>query len=438
MTKNTSLGLYIHWPFCQSKCPYCDFNSHVREAIEPHIWQHALLTELEWVASRYRDLGRAGEGIYQKGRIHNKPVLGSIFFGGGTPSLMPPDMVTAILSKAAELFLFTEDIEITLEANPMSVEMMNFAALKAAGINRLSIGVQSLRDDNLHMLGRRHDSKQAVAAVELAAKIFTRYSFDLIYALPGQDIAAWEQELKEALRYAGGHISLYQLTVEPGTKFFHLQQAGRLQLPNEELAADLYMLTQEITEAVGVPAYEISNHASLGQYSRHNMNYWCGGEYIAIGAGAHGRWLLPIDENFKGGYIMTDIALNAITAKLDDCARDIRQKVATTNWRSPEKWLQQVQKYGHGLQDVAVLSRRQQIEEVILMGLRLRSGIYIDYMPEIVSNFAELWPEALLAGLQQEELIEISTNNLRVTEKGRLLLNSIIHTLCTNLLLAEK
>src|SRR5262252_8891286 len=265
-------GLYVHWPFCLSKCPYCDFNSHVREAIDHERWRDALLLELDHYAA-------------------DTPArrLTSIFFGGGTPSLMAPDTVAAVIERAARHWPFAPDIEITLEANPTSVEAGKFAGFRSAGVNRVSLGVQALNDADLKFLGRHHSAAEARAAIEIARRSFRRHSFDLIYARPGQSAAAWRAELAEAIALAGDHLSVYQLTIEPETVFGAAHRRGELQVPEEEDAAALYELTQELLGAAGLPAYEISNHARPGEESRHNLAYWRYRTYAGIGPGAHGR-----------------------------------------------------------------------------------------------------------------------------------------------------
>jgi putative oxygen-independent coproporphyrinogen III oxidase len=320
----TPFGLYIHWPFCKAKCPYCDFNSHVRASIDDAAWHHALLAELR----------------YWRTQTPNH-VLHTIFFGGGTPSLMAPATVGALLDEAHKLWPAANDIEITLEANPTSVEAEKFAAFRAAGVNRVSIGVQSLRDDALKFLGRQHSGAEAKAAVILAQKHFARSSFDLIYARPQQTLAAWEAELGEAIAMAAGHLSLYQLTIEDNTGFKNLFDRGQLAMPDADTAGAFFETTQAITAAAGLPAYEISNHARVGDKSRHNLMYWNYGDYIGIGPGAHGR-------------------VNG---------------AATLNEKMPEKWLNMVSAGGHGLLERTPITPEQARTEALLMGLRLTDGI---------------------------------------------------------------
>lgn len=373
-----SLALYIHWPFCKAKCPYCDFNSHVRENVAQDHWRNALIKELNWYA----------------GQVVKRP-LTSIFLGGGTPSLMPAATVAAVIDEAERIFGFAEGIEITLEANPTSVEAEKFRAFYQAGVNRVSLGIQSLTPRHLQFLGREHSADEARAAIALAAEIFPRYSFDLIYALFGQSLADWERELQDALSIAGRHLSLYQLTIEPGTQFHHLHQAGKLPVLGADESAEYYTLTQAMMEAAGMPAYEISNHAVIGEESRHNLTYWKGGEYIGIGPGAHGRIHFSLHQ-----------------APL--------QRMATTNLRSPEKWLAQAQDVGHGQEAAIPLSPEEVLEEKLLMGIRLRGGVALaDY------HFSP----ALLSALAQEKLITLTPTHLIPTASGRLVLNSLIEKL---------
>ena len=378
MPSNTSHALYIHWPFCKKKCPYCDFNSHVREQVDEEAWHQALLYELEWYAQR----------------AERWPVS-SIFFGGGTPSLMPPKLTEALILKAQDLFGFTDTIEITLEANPTSIENAKLQALRQAGVNRVSIGIQSLRSDALQFLGREHSVVEALEALQLAATIFPRYSFDLIYALPEQTLAGWEKELSQALPYAGDHLSLYQLTIEPGTQFFHHHRSGKLIMPKEELAADFYELTQQIMQAHAMPAYEISNHAKAAGEARHNVHIWRGGSYLGIGPGAHGR-------------------VDAADGK----------RYATYNLRSPEKWLEQALSKHQGNETYESISVPEQLEEKILMGLRLTEGLEID---------TQKWPTPYLEALKNEQLIDYSLDRILPTRKGQLVLNQLTQGLVEQL-----
>jgi oxygen-independent coproporphyrinogen-3 oxidase len=317
-------ALYIHWPFCAKKCPYCDFNSHVREGVDVAAWQRALIADMRAEA-----------------RVAGGEALTSIFFGGGTPSLMPPHLVAALLAEAERLWGFARDIEITLEANPSSVEAAAFAGLAAAGVNRVSLGVQSLDDDELRLLGRLHGAEEALAALRVAQARFARVSFDLIYALPGHTPQLWEERLTRALALGTGHLSLYQLTIEPGTRFASDVRRGRLVPLDDDTAAALFDLTQALTAAAGLPAYEISNHARPGEASRHNLAYWRYQDYAGIGPGAHGR---------RGG-------------------------MATVRHRKPENFLAAVAAQGDGIAEARALAIPEQAAEALLMGLRLTEGV---------------------------------------------------------------
>ncbi|HEX4848796.1 MAG TPA: radical SAM family heme chaperone HemW [Novosphingobium sp.] len=317
-------ALYIHWPFCLAKCPYCDFNSHVRESVDHDAWQAALLAEM-----RQEHAHAGGER------------LESIFFGGGTPSLMPPALVEALLREAEALWGFAEGIEITLEGNPSSVEAANYAALAGAGINRVSLGLQSLEDGALRFLGRLHNADEGLRALDVAQRHFARVSFDLIYALPGQTPEQWQAELERALGFGTGHLSLYQLTIEPGTRFETMVRRHEFAPLDDDAAADLFDLTRVLTGAAGLPAYEISNHARPGEESRHNLAYWRYQDYAGIGPGAHGR---------RGG-------------------------VATVRHKKPENWLAAVAAKGDGLAEERALSPAEQASEALMMGLRLAEGV---------------------------------------------------------------
>ncbi len=327
------LALYIHWPFCLAKCPYCDFNSHVRERIDQGRFARALRTELAWEAERLN--GAAG----------GRRPLASIFFGGGTPSLMAPETVAELIRDARRWFVAGDDLEVTLEANPTSVEAGKFAAFRQAGVDRVSLGVQSLREDALRALGRQHSAGQAIAALELARRLFPRISFDLIYARPGQALADWRAELREALVLAHDHLSLYQLTVEPGTAFEGMQRRGELVLPDDEDAAELYDATGEEAARFGLGAYEVSNYARPGSESRHNLAYWRYGDYAGIGPGAHGRVSV-------GGQLL-----------------------ATRRHRAPEAWAERVEARGHGSTREEAVAPGERAREMLLMGLRLEEGI---------------------------------------------------------------
>jgi oxygen-independent coproporphyrinogen-3 oxidase len=376
------LAVYIHWPFCKSKCPYCDFNSHVRENVEQNRWQQALLRELDYMA----------------GHVPGRTVT-SIFFGGGTPSLMPPGTAEALIRRVHDIWDVSDDIEITLEANPTSVETATFKDFKAAGVNRVSLGVQSLRDDELRFLGRGHNAKEALKAIELARTTFDRYSFDLIYARPHQTLETWEQELTEGLTHADGHLSLYQLTIEENTAFHHAYANGGFTLPDETASEALYRLTEDIMMARGLKPYEISNYATPGQESRHNLAYWEGIDYIGVGPGAHGRISIP-------------------------------ERHATQTLKSPERWLENTERQGHAVEIWQPVERQQEIEERVMMGLRLTDGI--DYAAFKKRAGYELKPH-----LNQhkhdlyvaEGLLENSPARLQATLKGRLVLNKLIEDL---------
>ncbi len=370
-----AFGVYIHWPFCAQKCPYCDFNSHVRfGGIDEGRFLSAYLRELDDTAAL---IGRR--------RVH------SVFFGGGTPSLMVPETVAAILDRIALHWEIEPDAEITLEANPGSVEAGRFRGYASAGVNRVSLGVQSLRDEVLRSLGRIHSVAEAKAAIEIARANFERFSFDLIYARPRQTVAEWQAELGEALSLAQGHLSLYQLTIEPETPFAALHAAGKLVVPGADTAHALYEATQELTEAAALPVYEISNHAAPGEESRHNLLYWRYGEYAGCGPGAHGRLAF-------------------------DGARH-----ATSTEPIPERWAERVERYGHGRLEAAPLTRAEEADERLLMGLRLAEGV----------AYEPLARASVLAELSDLGLIETivtggGEGRIRATPKGRFVLNEIV------------
>jgi putative oxygen-independent coproporphyrinogen III oxidase len=380
-TDPAGFGLYVHWPFCLSKCPYCDFNSHVAAgAVDDERWAGALLRELDHFAAEIS--GRE---------------LGSIFFGGGTPSLMAPSTVAAVIERAATHFRLAEDVEITLEANPTSVEAKRLADFRAAGVNRVSLGVQALDDEALRALGREHGAREALHAVSLAARLFPRFSFDLIYARPGQTLADWDAELRRALDHADGHLSVYQLTIEPGTRFHTLHAQGILRLPPEELQADLYELTQARLAAAGLPAYEISNHARPGQTCRHNLVYWRAGDFVGIGPGAHGR--LTIDG----------------------------RRVATRTERMPRAWLDRVELDGHAEISRERLSPADQVIELLLMGLRLTEGVSVQRLRRIGGeDFESTLDMAAVRRLMADGFLEKSEDRLATTAAGRQRLNAVL------------
>jgi oxygen-independent coproporphyrinogen-3 oxidase len=363
-----TLALYVHWPFCVSKCPYCDFNSHVRESVDQDRWRDALL-----------------EDLAHEAEFGPKRPLTSIFFGGGTPSLMPPATVAALLAAAERHWGFAPDIEITLEANPSSVEAARFADLAAAGVNRVSLGLQALDDQALKFLGRAHDVAEGLAALDTAQKAFARVSFDLIYALPGQTAPAWQATLERALGFDTEHLSLYQLTIEPGTRFAAMAARGELVPADPDHAADLFELTRAVTQTAGFPAYEISNHARKGSESRHNLTYWRYGDYLGVGPGAHGR----------------------------------RNGVATARIRKPENWLTRIDAEGHGIELEESLSPQSRAREALVMGLRLEEGLPRDRIDDAVDEKAV----TRLAGMG---LIEQTDDRLRVTAQGMLLLDAVL------------
>ncbi|UMM64403.1 radical SAM family heme chaperone HemW [Aristophania vespae] len=379
-----SLALYIHWPFCLAKCPYCDFNSHVREKIDQKRFAHALLRELTQEAERLNKDG--------------KRVLGSIFFGGGTPSLMEPQTVASLIDTARQVFSFENDqLEITLEANPTSVEIEKFKEFRQAGINRVSLGIQSLREEALQALGRQHSVKQAREALELARKLFPRISFDLIYARPHQTLTDWRSELREALDMAADHLSLYQLTIEPGTNYEALYRQGKITLPSDELASDLYKLTEEEAASFGLYAYEVSNYAKIGSESRHNLAYWHYKNYLGIGPGAHSR-----------------LTLN-------------HQHYATRRHRAPEPWAALVEQKGTGTKEELLLSIQDQAREALLMGLRLKEGISVSrFEQQIGKKLTDCLDASILQACLEENYLIFDQKHLRTTAEGRLRLELIL------------
>lgn len=397
----SAFGVYIHWPFCLSKCPYCDFNSHVR---------HAPPDEARFAAAFAREIETTAA------RTGPREVT-SIFFGGGTPSLMRPATVGAILDAIGGAWGIAPDAEISLEANPTSVEATRFRGYRAAGVNRVSLGVQALDDAALKGLGRLHTAREALDAVAVARKIFERYSFDLIYARPGQTTEAWRAELGLAIGEAAEHLSLYQLTIEEGTPFAALHASGKLTIPDPDAARAFYDATQEQCAALGLPAYEISNHARAGAECRHNLVYWRTGEYAGIGPGAHGRLDVHSVERDAGGK-------PASTFPHPAPARH-----ATATERSPEQWLERVERDGHGLVVDDVLSGEQRADEYLLMGLRLKEGID----PERFAAFAgRPLDEKRLVNLREDALVETTADGrLRVTREGFPLLNAIVAELAS-------
>ncbi len=379
-TLDGGFGVYVHWPFCQSKCPYCDFNSHVRHgAVDQPRYARALVRELETLAARTADRSPR-----------------SVFFGGGTPSLMEPATVAAVLGAIDRTLGLPGNAEITLEANPSSVEQARFQGFAAAGINRVSLGVQSLYDAELVRLGRRHDAATARAALAFARRTFSRVSADLIYARPGQTLEAWSAELTEMLDLAGDHLSLYQLTIEPGTRFFDLARAGKLVVPQDDLAADLFELTDALTRQAGFARYEVSNHARPGGEARHNLVYWRGGRYLGIGPGAHGR-----------------------LAQGD-------RRVATATIHNPEAWLAAVEANGHGLEVDEPLERADIGAETLLMGLRLAEGIDCDTYDRRAG--APLDAQRIRS-LAADGLLEQRGRRIVIPDSARLLTNAVVREL---------
>ncbi len=371
-------AVYVHWPFCLSKCPYCDFNSHVR---------HGGYDEAHYVRAIQSEIAAAAERA--PGRI-----VSTIFFGGGTPSLMQPQTVGAILDSVGKHWTVAGNVEVSLEANPTSVEATRFRGYRAAGVNRVSLGVQALDDQSLKELGRLHSAQEALDAISVARSIFERYSFDLIYARPRQTLEGWKTELKQAISEAAEHLSLYQLTIEPGTPFFGLHKAGKLIVPNDDLGRDLYDLTQQICDDAGLPAYEVSNHARPGAECRHNLVYWRGHEYAGVGPGAHGR--LNIDG----------------------------RRYATETEKKPEAWLDLVARNGHGLTVDEKLQPNEVADEFLLMGLRLAEGIDPQRFTSLCGRSLD---PARVSYLRDGGAVETMDNGrLRVTQSGFPLLDAVV------------
>ena len=377
--ENGGFGLYIHWPFCQAKCPYCDFNSHVVAQIDQSAWAAAYLSEIERI------------GAETQGRL-----LRSVFFGGGTPSLMDPDIVDAILTKVRSTWTIANDIEVTLEANPTSVEAGRFAGYRDAGVNRVSMGIQALNDADLKALGRLHTAKEAMSAFDIARGVFDRVSFDLIYARQGQSVADWSSELTHALSLAVDHLSLYQLTIENGTAFGDRYAAGKLGgLPTDDTAADMYALTQDICETAGFMSYEVSNHAKPGFESTHNKIYWKYGDYAGIGPGAHGR-----------------LTLNGA-------------RYATEAPRAPGAWLAQVRQTGNGDSNRDLLDHDSQLSEFLLMGMRLTEGVSVKRF----SGLRNQYYINNIKRLSDLRMVVFDGETLKTTEKGRPILNAVLREL---------
>ena len=383
MLKNwqrAGFGLYIHWPFCQSKCPYCDFNSHVSSNINHDAWTKAYLSE-----------------ISKNHRHSSEKILNTVFFGGGTPSLMPSKTIEAIINHILALWKTSNQLEITLEANPTSIDVSRFKEYKSAGVNRVSIGVQSLDDMSLKYLGRLHTGKDAITAVQTAQSIFDRVSFDLIYARQNQTIKDWEKELLSALSLGTNHMSLYQLTIEDGTVFGDRAKIGKLPgLPSEDLSADMYTLTQEIMNNNRLPLYEVSNHAFPGEESRHNLIYWRGGDFIGIGPGAHGRY-------YEGP-----------------------KRKATVMTKSPNKWLSQIDKVGHSAEPTTILSKSEEALEYLMMSARLVEGTDLKFLESLDLNLVK---HKNIKSLIELGLILIKNERIILTPKGRPILNSVLSEL---------
>mgnify|MGYP002631666704 FL=1 len=376
--RHGGFGLYIHWPFCESKCPYCDFNSYVSATVDNALWEAALLSELDRHAALTPDR-----------------LLNSIFFGGGTPSLMPPKMVGRLIDRARSQWSFANDIEITLEANPSSVEASRFADFRAAGVNRVSMGIQALNDPDLKRLGRLHSVAEARSALAVAKAYFDRVSFDLIYARQDQTLEAWQSELTQAIEMSAGHLSLYQLTVEPGTAFGFRAQAGKLGgLPDEDLSADMFEVTQEVCAQAGLHGYEVSNYSHKSLKSKHNMIYWRGGDYIGIGPGAHGRLTLSGTRH------------------------------ATRTALAPQAWLERVAQRNTGTSHQEILAPRDHANELIMMGLRVSDGISRRRIEGIAGAPLNIPDHLLDLGL-----LELSDTQLRATRTGRPLLNQLVQAL---------
>ncbi|WP_376876052.1 radical SAM family heme chaperone HemW [Albirhodobacter sp. R86504] len=378
--KNGGFGLYIHWPFCAAKCPYCDFNSHVSATVDEQRWQAALLSEIDRV-----------------GRLTEGRLLNSVFFGGGTPSLMSPDLVAVLNARIRDTWVLANDVEITLEANPTSIEAGRFRAYSEAGVNRISMGMQALNDRDLKALGRMHSVEEGRKAFDIARNNFDRVSFDLIYARQDQTLSDWRRELNEALAMAVDHFSLYQLTIEDGTAFGTRHASGKLRgLPTDDTAADMYLVTQDICAAAGLPAYEVSNHARNGCESRHNLVYWRYGDYAGIGPGAHGRLTLA------------------------------GQRIATDTEKSPDAWLTRVERHGSGEIDRSALPLDEQATEFLLFNLRLTEGLD-------PARYAALAGQPLkrdtLLDLERMELLTLMNDRVTATDSGRAVLNAVIREL---------
>jgi putative oxygen-independent coproporphyrinogen III oxidase len=374
------ISIYIHWPFCLSLCPYCDFNSHVASKIDHDLWLESYKIEINHFKEKL------------KGRK-----IQSVFFGGGTPSLMNPKTVEGVLETLSNIGVMSDQTEITLEANPTSYETEKFKEFKLAGVNRVSIGVQSLQADALKILGRKHSAIEAIAAINSAANLFDRYSFDLIYAIPGQTLENWQQELEKAMSFAGGHISLYQLTIEKGTPFYQIFKQGKMQLPSNDASANMYEWTNDYLKQKSYVGYEISNYAKLDQECLHNLAYWNYNEYLGIGPGAHSRLH---DKTNVNALMMT---------------------------HKPEKWLSSVRENGHGTQTNNALSQQEIIEEIVMMGTRLRGGMSLSHFQKITGKiFDDVLQQKSFLHYEKCGLVFKNNTHFGLTEKGLLLHNYLI------------
>jgi oxygen-independent coproporphyrinogen-3 oxidase len=382
LPQENNLSIYIHWPFCLSKCPYCDFNSHVSDQVDHELWLKSYTKEVEY----FKDI------------IQNKYIK-SIFFGGGTPSLMKPFVIEGIINKIKQIARLDANTEITLETNPTSFEVNKFQSFKLAGINRISIGVQSLREIDLQKLGRTHDTKQAIKTIEVARKIFPRISFDLIYARSGQTIKSWQQELKEAIELASGHISLYQLTIEKGTLFYKLFKENSLKLPDSDSAAAMYEWTNCYLESQKYSRYEISNYAIPGQECLHNLAYWNYDSYLGIGPGAHSRIIQSNTSRVVDSIMM---------------------------WHKPEKWLQSVSQFNAGIQSRKTLSTQEMTEEALMMGLRLKGGVNINILEHKTGmKLDDILDVSKLEYYKHLQLLKVD-KNIYLTDKGLMLHSYIV------------
>ncbi len=379
--QHPGFGIYVHWPFCQSLCPYCDFNSHVRARVEEKRWATAYAAELAHYAGRTPDR-----------------VVTSVFLGGGTPSLMAPRTVEAVLAAIRRYWPVADDVEITLEANPSSVEVGRFQGYRQAGVNRVSLGVQALADADLGFLGRRHGRDESLAAIEIAGDVFDRFSIDLIYGRPGQTTALWRRELAEAVALAGGHVSAYQRTIEPGTAFYGAQRRGELRMPDQTTLAELYETTQQVLAAADLPAYEISNHAGAGQACRHNLTYWRYGDFVGVGPGAHGRLTMP------GG-----------------------ETRASRQHRAPEVWLEHVETDGHARRRWDRLDSETVRDELFMMGLRLTAGVgRAAVRARLGRDLEECLPASRLSRLVDGGFLELDRYGMRATAAGRQRLDAVL------------